>query len=205
MQGFRNIKVPFTKEQLQEDYDTLKSTLKIATKYGVCKKYVLNHMKTMGVKIKPRYTGTSEHDVRKLAGEGKSSKEIAQILCKSTVRVNLVARKFGIKITDSFHPGYITKTHAPYIMIQCPDHPYKNKWGYVMEHRLVMEKYLGRYLFPEEVVHHIDGDFKNNKIENLWLFKNVSEHTLFHKKGHTYKRNSRARGDFSQPDTFSDR
>jgi len=46
-----------------------------------------------------------------------------------------------------------------------------SKDGYVMEHRLVMAKYLNRLLNENETVHHIDGDRSNNKIENLQLRK----------------------------------
>jgi hypothetical protein len=60
------------------------------------------------------------------------------------------------------------------------DHPYANPIGYVKTARLVMENYLGRYLDPEEVVHHIDGDVTNNDIENLMLFSNKSEHQKHH-------------------------
>ena len=48
------------------------------------------------------------------------------------------------------------------------------------EHRLVMEKHLGRKLTKEEVVHHIDGDKSNNKIKNLKLYPNKKSHTKFH-------------------------
>lgn len=43
-----------------------------------------------------------------------------------------------------------------------------------------MEKELGRYLNPKEIVHHIDGIKLNNKIENLKLFSTTNEHTTFH-------------------------
>lgn len=52
----------------------------------------------------------------------------------------------------------------------------KGKTGYVLEHRLVMEQHLGRYLEPHEVIHHIDGDPTNNNIENLQLFSSQQEH-----------------------------
>jgi len=47
-------------------------------------------------------------------------------------------------------------------------------------HRYVMEKHLGRKLSSEEVVHHIDNNPNNNKINNLYLFANKSEHLKHH-------------------------
>ena len=61
-----------------------------------------------------------------------------------------------------------------------PEHPYANNRGYVREHRLVMEAMLGRYLRPEEVVHHVDSDLSNNRPENLMLFADGAAHTRFH-------------------------
>lgn len=57
-----------------------------------------------------------------------------------------------------------------YWMIYSPKHPFKNAIGYVREHRLVMEKFLGRYLMSIEVIHHKDENKQNNKLSNLQLF-----------------------------------
>ena len=52
----------------------------------------------------------------------------------------------------------------------------------VLEHRIIVSKFIGRFLYDEEVVHHIDKNKKNNKIENLMLFENQSKHKKFHNK-----------------------
>lgn len=69
-----------------------------------------------------------------------------------------------------------------YIMILLPTHPYADNRGYVLEHRLVMERHIGRTLLPTEVVHHINGVVDDNYIENLMLFKNIGYHLNFHLK-----------------------
>jgi hypothetical protein len=69
-----------------------------------------------------------------------------------------------------------------YIKIHCPEHPLADDKGYVLEHRLVMEAHLGRTLLPTEVVHHINGDKEDNRIENLMLFSDTADHTAHHRK-----------------------
>ena len=72
--------------------------------------------------------------------------------------------------------GGITHCKDGYRKIKSRNHPFKDSKGYVYEHRLVMEKKLGRYLTKEEVVHHIDGNRLNNDINNLELFSSNSDH-----------------------------
>lgn len=55
-----------------------------------------------------------------------------------------------------------------------------NKSGYIFEHRLIIEKQIGRQLHRWEVVHHINGNPADNRINNLQLFKNNAEHKRIH-------------------------
>lgn len=61
-----------------------------------------------------------------------------------------------------------------------PEHPNATKNGYVLEHRVVVENHLGRLLNCDEVVHHKDGNKKNNDINNLEVMN-----YLYHVKLHS--------------------
>lgn len=65
--------------------------------------------------------------------------------------------------------GGRVKTSCGYFYMYAPDHPCANGSGYVLEHRLVMEKKIGRPLLPSERVHHINGIKDDNRLGNLQL------------------------------------
>ena len=93
------------------------------------------------------------------------------------------------------HPNYRggkRRTSHKYVEIYSPDHPNKNKRNCVYEHRLRMEEYLGRYLRPEEEVHHLDGLTINNRMGNLMYFVNRAEHRRYEMTG-----NQRSKKDMS--------
>ena len=72
---------------------------------------------------------------------------------------------------ESYHwKGGKTLSCNGYVYKLCKDHPNANSRGYVMEHRLVMETYLGRFLTKKENVHHKNGIRDDNRFENLELW-----------------------------------
>lgn len=75
--------------------------------------------------------------------------------------------------TGRHRDGYVRrsnehlKTDKGYYKVFLPQHPLSNQSGHVLEHRLVVEKKIGRYLKPFETVHHKNGIRTDNRSENL--------------------------------------
>lgn len=75
--------------------------------------------------------------------------------------------------------GHKKKRSDGYIEIFFPSHPKSNKDGYIMEHDLIMECNIGRWLQDDEVVHHKNKIRDDNRIENLQLMT-FKEHARLH-------------------------
>ncbi len=66
-----------------------------------------------------------------------------------------------------------------YLYIYMPKHPKSIQIGYVAEHRLIAESKIGRYLYDDEVVHHVNENKHDNRIGNLEIMT-ASEHNRLH-------------------------
>jgi hypothetical protein len=71
--------------------------------------------------------------------------------------------------------GGVTKCGNGYLYelvpLDDPLHVMANKYGYAMQHRLVVARAIGRPLHPREQVHHRNGRRADNRLENLELWK----------------------------------
>ena len=95
------------------------------------------------------------------------------------VEAGVAMRPAGFQRGEAHHcwKGGRIVLPAGYVMVRIyPDDPFfcmstKKMEGtsYVLEHRYVMAKKLGRPLRDEETVHHKDGDKQNNAEDNLQL------------------------------------
>lgn len=79
--------------------------------------------------------------------------------------------------------GRFKKNGYIYVRVY-PDHPFfesmADKAGYILEHRLVMARHLGRPLQSHEIVHHKNGNKRDNTIQNLQLLIGKSNHHKAH-------------------------
>src|SRR2546425_10567975 len=79
------------------------------------------------------------------------------------------------------HPRFVTGRYyrRGYVFVLSSGHPWPRKSGRVLEHVAVMEVHLGRRLLPGEVVHHINENRADNRLENLLLTR-MGVHTVEH-------------------------
>lgn len=85
--------------------------------------------------------------------------------------------------------GHTKKHNQGYILAYAPKHPNAHKDGYVMFHTVLMERNLGRYLNENEVVHHINHNKSDNRIENLMLMTKHEHSSMHMKERHAKRRN----------------
>lgn len=149
--------VPFTAEQLAHDYNTLRlSQTEIAARYGTSQKVVWNAMRKLGLVSRKAAK-------RNQRGPANSSWKGGRVLRAKSKRQRGERASFG--------NGYY------YILL--PEHPNAGSGGYVAEHIVEITRYLGRGLKPGEMVHHVNLNKHDNRLENLALTR-ARQHAIWH-------------------------
>jgi len=182
-------------QKVCESYLAGDDSVVIAEQFGIDKQKVLRILRQQGIprrsrsEINQRRTAPiSPEELTRLLDEAKLSiDEIAAHFGTSTATIVRRMRGLGLHSKKGhgspmeknyfWNGGRMTDVDG-YILLKSPGHPYATKAGYVREHRLAMERALGRYLEPSEIVHHLDGNKQNNEPENLQVYKSNSEHFL---------------------------
>jgi transposase len=114
------------------------------------------------------FTASQKNKVRSLYLSGRSVKEIANHFgCGgSVIRDRL--KELSIPLRPARWKGGRTRM-AGYVLVNAKhSKSLSSRSGlYVLEHRLVMEKHLGRKLLSTEIVHHKNGIKDDNRLKNL--------------------------------------
>jgi transposase-like protein len=119
--------------------------------------------------------------VRELREQGLTTRKIAEELGLGISTVRKWAKRAGLAVPrghvgpDHFRWGGGVRLLGSYRTVWLPKddpmHVMAWKNNYVLEHRLVMARQLGRPLLRRETVHHINGNTLDNRPENLQLRK----------------------------------
>ena len=113
----------------------------------------------------------------------KCSKEIRQKISKSLKGIPLsleTRQKMGKARMGKKNPAWKGGKYKcrNRWFIRKLNHPFADKDGYVRRSRLVAEKYLGRYLTPKEIVHHI-GAKDDDRPQMLYVFPSRKTHNQY--------------------------
>jgi hypothetical protein len=185
-------------EELRIRYLAGESLQDLAAGTGASYKTIGRRLRAAGVEMRPRYERTEaarrkigeshradipEDRLRELHAQGMSCREMGTILGFSSEAIRDRLVELGLPRLPAkarpqwnhFWQGGYAVDEEGYILRHCPDHPNAVK-GYVRQHRLVMEKILGRYLTSEEVVDHKNRDTSDNNPENLELYATNADH-----------------------------
>lgn len=69
-----------------------------------------------------------------------------------------------------------------YCYIHKPNHPHSNKQGYIAEHRLTIEKAIGKIIPDGAEPHHVNCNRSDNRNTNLVLCEDSAYHKLLHQR-----------------------
>ena len=138
-------------------------------------KNALGHRHTQETKDKISKANTG----KKHPGKRLSKETREKIRLSWTAERRMSIRKARLSEKPEQHPswkGGITKNSEGYRKVLCPEHPYADTDGRVMEHRLVAEKAIGRYLPLRYHVHHVNLDVADNRNCNLVICESNNYH-----------------------------
>ena len=180
---------PHLQANICERYAQGESPKLLAKEFDVSVFTIRDIVKSNGGMMNPkgqqyrRFTEEEIETMRHMRDQGISQTAIATALGTMPITISRVMREHGIEPNQIGHvrgeqhgswKGGRHPNQGGYSEVLLdPSDPMapsmRNRQGYVLEHRLVMARKLGRPLTRYETVHHINGDRTDNRLENLQL------------------------------------
>lgn len=158
------------------DYNTGQYTVKtISEKYGLSAGKAYNMLRDAGCKFIRKWRKKMPDEARMRISASKKGRKFTP---EHRAAIS-EAKKCDYNGLNGY--GHTKDQNRGYVLAYAPRHPNAHKDGYIMLHTVLMEREIGRYLEPDEVVHHINHDRKDNRIENLRLMKK-HDHCSMHMK-----------------------
>ncbi len=134
----------------------LNKSLKMVRKCRICNK---------------EYKPSSGHlDCPQCRGKQKKTKICPTCKTKMHPYSKLCRKCATIGENNNNYKGGRVKHSSGYIYVRVDNHPRATRAGYVFEHIVIMEKFLGRSLDVNETIHHKNGVKADNRPENLELW-----------------------------------
>jgi transposase len=212
------LRSPKTIEEIKTLYDQGVCVEEIAKKIG-CHVTTLTSriFKECGIKLRPhrakpkhvesrfRLSEAEREQICRRYSDGHTMEAIGSDFGISLSLISKVVHEARLPIHDISHNSpagessprwtggkYLNKSTG-YVYMRMRNHPMASKWGYVPEHRYVMEQHLletkpdhpaleNGVLSRKWVIHHINENKSDNRIENLML-KEPPSHSSHHLEG----------------------
>lgn len=177
-QGF----TPAERDQIVARYRAGVTPAALAREFNCAHGTIDRMLQRLGVWMKPtslerigsRFTMDQKREMVARYEAGDSIYKIAKEFNSIPQSIWKILQVAGVEFRDKAWRGGRVAASSGYIAVTAEaDDPIASAMatvtGYVLEHRLVMAQSLGRPLTKRETVHHINGDKRDNRLENLQL------------------------------------
>ena len=175
----------FTPEERDEIVARYKAGVKpaqIARDFKCTQQTVDRMLQRLGVWVSPkglervgaRYSMEQKREMVSRYEAGESIYKIAKVFDGVPQTIWHILKVAGVEFRDRAWAGGRVSAAGGYVAVRADqDDPIASAMatvnGYVLEHRLVVARSLGRPLGKGETVHHVNGDVGDNRLENLQL------------------------------------